>query len=461
MPLKVERKTYIFIFLSVFVLIATSWSAFSVTRIISPTQDDVVTFIRNSNGKYNSSSGSELQWIINDLGNEGGSVWIGDDITLTSEIAIDIDGTAKTIIDFQGHTVTLGSDISFINVTDAYGLELRNVRINISNGHTAPIILLYAYNPTPAWLDDISFCLFEDITINNPYDTEYNWTGIHCHVVKDSLIFRNTFRNINMDNVGTGILLEESAGAYGGYGNGNIFDIIYMDRFEVMVEFDMDASVSGFNNNEFHGIKGQTYDYTTYGFKGITNSTNTFENCHVWDWFHAENSGTGVYAWEITSDAHAYYIELSDNIDDCAINSSNGIIVDHYKRNLKISSIARYFESGDYLKLFESSDTNPTFFIYGNDTVTGVREYASFQLDASGTFVINHVNGSYIHLRDDSHGDGIYMFPDSNVTTLNDILRLPPRSLTPTSPTEGMVFANSTSNHLMYYNGTAWVQLDN
>jgi len=39
-------------------------------------------------------------------------------------------------------------------------------------------------------------------------------------------------------------------------------------------------------------------------------------------------------------------------------------------------------------------------------------------------------------------------------------LSLTPQSDPPTSPTEGMIYAN-TDHHLYYYNGTTWKQLDN
>ena len=47
------------------------------------------------------------------------------------------------------------------------------------------------------------------------------------------------------------------------------------------------------------------------------------------------------------------------------------------------------------------------------------------------------------------------------VVTINDILVLTPRALEPPSPTEGMVYVNSTSHHVYCYLNGAFVQLDN
>ena len=54
------------------------------------------------------------------------------------------------------------------------------------------------------------------------------------------------------------------------------------------------------------------------------------------------------------------------------------------------------------------------------------------------------------------HGDF-----STNILTINDVLVLAPRAAAPGSPVEGMMYSNSTDNHLYFYNGSAWVQLDN
>jgi len=48
------------------------------TRVISDTGDNVDTFIRNSNGGIWDASGANIQLAIDDLGTEGGTVWIPD-----------------------------------------------------------------------------------------------------------------------------------------------------------------------------------------------------------------------------------------------------------------------------------------------------------------------------------------------------------------------------------------------
>ncbi len=50
---------------------------------------------------------------------------------------------------------------------------------------------------------------------------------------------------------------------------------------------------------------------------------------------------------------------------------------------------------------------------------------------------------------------------DNGVVSIHDILHIAPRAAAPTSPAEGDIYSNSTDNHLYFYNGTAWKQMDN
>jgi hypothetical protein len=51
--------------------------------------------------------------------------------------------------------------------------------------------------------------------------------------------------------------------------------------------------------------------------------------------------------------------------------------------------------------------------------------------------------------------------PSGQVVTIDDILMLQPRTTTPSSPEEGMVYVNDANNHIYCYLGGSWIQLDN
>ncbi len=49
----------------------------------------------------------------------------------------------------------------------------------------------------------------------------------------------------------------------------------------------------------------------------------------------------------------------------------------------------------------------------------------------------------------------------TGTSTIGAVLKLAPSDAAPASPTEGMIYSNSTDHHLYFYNGTTWKQLDN
>jgi hypothetical protein len=46
------------------------------------------------------------------------------------------------------------------------------------------------------------------------------------------------------------------------------------------------------------------------------------------------------------------------------------------------------------------------------------------------------------------------------VVTINDVMKLTPRSSAPSSPTEGVIYVNSSDHHIYCYLNASWVQLD-
>ena len=125
----VERKVYISIFLIVFILIIASWSAFSVTRTISPTQDTVSTFIRNSNGKYWSATASNLQTAIWDLNGTGGTVQLPIGIFA---VGYQIEMENNTILNGEGRGTILRADNSLGN-PNVINVEYGTSDVIISN----------------------------------------------------------------------------------------------------------------------------------------------------------------------------------------------------------------------------------------------------------------------------------------------------------------------------------------
>lgn len=288
----------------IFVIILAVAGVASITRIISDSSDNSYTFIRNSNGNFWEPLGSNIQLAIDDL-NDGGSVWVGSDVELSSPI----EPKDHVIIDFEEHEVTFSSDISFVIMQSCQYATVRNARLKLTSEHSASIIKLYIASGS-GWADRVRYNTVEDIYIENTGTwtpgvgwTDHNYVGIHLQNDGGSNFLFNTFRNIVMEGAGIGIYLEHSTSS--GYGNGNYFENIYIDQFETMILFDVDASANfGFNQNVFTNIKGQSATFSNYGVKDISFNGNHFDHCLVWDW----NVAAGTNDWIIESRASRTYI---------------------------------------------------------------------------------------------------------------------------------------------------------
>jgi len=319
--LRLRTKIEALIALLMVVVLATV-TAVSVTRTITNTGDNFETLIRNSKGHYWDCTGGNIQTAVNDLGTAGGSVIVGGPVTLSSEIRL----KSYVQIDFQGNFVTLGSDISFLNVTACLYAAVRNANVKLTEYHTASIIHLYI-PPGGTWSDRIRYNTFENINILH-HDShwiegvgwrEHNYTGIHLELNTGNMLY-NTFSNIRMDGVKNGIWLENQATS--GYGNAMHFENIYIDGFVTMINFDISTSAAwGFTMNVFDDIKGETAKYSIDGVKNIKGQANHFYGCLVWDWYVATNPH---YEWSIASSAFDTVISahyMSSNVLNNGINT--------------------------------------------------------------------------------------------------------------------------------------------
>jgi len=354
--LKLKLRTKIEIFSAIlFLLILGAISVASLSRTITDSGDTAYTYVRNSNGKYWDATGTNLQTAINDLGGAGGTVWIGHDITLTT--ALDLN--SYTVLDFEGHKVTLGADISFINLSggNLYN-TIRDVRVAVSNGHTKPIIGLYL--PIEGlWANRIEYNTFENINIINPYGrSNNNWIGIELNINVNGYnpsnmcrIFRNTFRTITISFCNIGILLRSNY-ATDAYTTGNYFDNIDIDDFETGVEFRPNAggAWSG-GTNYFNDVKLQATSQSKDGFKNIGGS-NRFTNCFVWDWYAALSPN---HEWSISNRAAYTYIAT-----------------DYLNEEPQDEGLSTYIISGNNGHFYDRSPY--TYIIYKNSTTTFLQD---------------------------------------------------------------------------------------
>jgi len=260
-----------------------------------------LTLIRNSKGNYWEANGANLQAAIIDLQyTNGGTVWVGSDISLNSPLEL----RDNVIVDFEGHKVTLNGNFEFLFVTDTIFATVKNVIVAPTPTHSASIIKLSSIAGQSS-----RYNVFENIKILNtgPYDPvlgclQHNFVAIHLEV-GNAEVFFNTFRDFWIAGCNKGILLESGSSSTS-FGNGNLFENIWMNGFVNAVHFDV-AGVWGFNCNLFSNVKAQTTWYSEYGFRKITGNANNFDHCVIWDWFKANNP---QYDWWIGPDAENTFI---------------------------------------------------------------------------------------------------------------------------------------------------------
>jgi hypothetical protein len=101
--------------------------------------------------------------------------------------------------------------------------------------------------------------------------------------------------------------------------------------------------------------------------------------------------------------------------------------------------------------------------IVANDKISGFRLFVSNSAGANHSIL--SIQGATGSTASSTLPSNYYSIVDitSGGATINDILTLSLRTTTPASPSTGSIICSGSgaNNHLYYYNGTAWKQLDN
>lgn len=202
-----------------------------------------------------------------------GSVWVGSNLTITSEIRLN--QSEGKVLDFLGHKVTLGADITFLNVTACKQCIVKNVHVVTHNGQTMPVVNLY-YAPEFTWANRIDFNTFDNFWIRNPNSNSHEFDAVRLEVLGEGRICYNTFKNFRINYPGTMINLSCNGFGTTDYINYNYFYNFGSDGFARYVEFDQ---VTGdIDGNRFSGLSGQCAVWTEFGLCNIEGSNNYFDD---------------------------------------------------------------------------------------------------------------------------------------------------------------------------------------
>lgn len=403
--LSIRTKAGVILIAALFIVISIS-SVMSVTRTITDSSDTIDTYIRNSNGNYWSVTGANLELAINDVSTFG-TVWIGSDITLTSEI--DMDGHDGVMLDFYNHEATLSGDISFINFTNCNYAGLRNVQINVAT-QTGSIIMFYAGTDA----NRVDYPFLSNVHIDNTggqvanYNAsgkwvykEHNFTGIEFYADEISAavgdygrVFKGFFQHITIEGANVGMIIRTRTR---GYVNGCTFINIYFDQYKhACIEFIDTSTTGGPNENIFYSIQSQTAVYSVYGLKNIAGEDNDFNDMLMWDF---SISDSGIYAYWISSTAVTIHLdEQSRTMSDYVLDEGLGSIITcgnrefypdkdyDYKFTVNAGTGYYYVRQGDYGQM-------PVSGTYDRDTDFQALLYAITNND---DIMIKLDNGTYI-----------------------------------------------------------------
>jgi parallel beta-helix repeat protein len=401
--IRLRTKAEIFGALLVIVLLV-ALSAESVTRTITDSTDNSYTLIRNSNGKYWDATGANLQAAINDLGTTGGTVWCGDDITLASTLTL----KSYTTLDFENHLVTLGANVTFLNMTGGNnGNIIRNVRISIPDHFVRDIITLYI--DSTAWVHSIEYNVFENIWMDNQiYERNHNYTGIHLYAQKGTVleaIARNTFNKIVIEYPKYGILLENADNS--SFINTNNFNDIWIEGCVNGVEFrNSRNSIGGMGSNIFDNVKMQSTSYTEYGYI-IGSDNNHFLNAYVYDWYGATAGIKEVYILPGTSRAKIELNYLGDWNNILDLGSQSYIYSD---------DLGHFYDRGPYTYNIFRNATH----VFLQDGSSGKILYIDTNARQIFYYAQNYANNAVIFIREGTYdiGSVLESSPQHDITWL-------------------------------------------
>jgi len=255
------------------------------------------------------------QSVLNDLNSVGGGKVILKDGTFNI-------GTEPTyydniMIEGQGKntTIKLTSDVIPFNFHNISNTHVRDLSIEVSDGHTEALLQLYADGT-----GTVRYCSFDNISVINPYSA-HDYTVIRLKMADDRSILENYFKEINSDYCDRLIHILGLSDAC--WANANRFEKIWAGGYKTaIVEFEPTATAIDLaNRNTFIDVKAQTKSDSLDGFKNIYSTGNVFINCLAWDWVAATSPN---YAWSLNSGAKNNIIISPDDSNSLQDNSPIG-----------------------------------------------------------------------------------------------------------------------------------------
>lgn len=449
-------------------------------------------------------------WSLNST--DGGQVFLPE-ATITLTAPINISRSNISLIGCGRSTILYtAGDINLLELygTQVYPNDLRGVYIEKimfrgSAGHTsqAGITLGRAHHIMiqECWFDN----LYDGMNIGNTDDTDNCWFS-NCQFLQighyamyfsgrtqENSIIGNTMESVTLggiymvgqQNVIMGNTVEEV-----GLGSGNGYGIYVGGKENVCTGNTVRETGS-------HGI------YVTYN-TGVLGGNQTVTSNLI-----ADCEGDGIYTrgqWHVISDnnivrngdygvyvaAHGKGVLVSNNhigvhtigyyidVTGDAVFSGNTLGPDGYEHLVNPSNVSINMTGALWLnnvgsQIFQFSSSGVWSYLYGGEAANS---NLGIQPGTGAAYIHLYGGGDIRFAKDDSHTDFFRFYegakemlamaldvgetdcelssPGGYNITINDVFKIEPRAAAPTSPVEGMIYANSGDNNLYYYDGIAW-----
>jgi len=340
----------ILVSLMVLLLIGTE-SVGSLTRTISNSNDNVYTFIRNSNGNYWEAASANIQLAINDLNNKSGTVWLpgGKVFYLTETLIIH----KNVILDMGGSSFKLpqGVNANVVELKDGSGVK--NGVIDVS-GHdsewpgeyttntsfTIPSACIYLNASSYINSASIENVFLEAISdgYNLPaenghprfYSNNYSGLGygIYLHATDTNVpqrISNLSVKHVYLRSFKIGIYLNNErhsiGNEIGAFIERNSFEYLWFYSVSWGINITRDKLIPkdkcSVSYNRFNMIQMETGQQSwwggeelTWGFVHTDGVGNSFTNLMMWDytgWHRGPGWGLGI---NLTADSEQCYVHI-------------------------------------------------------------------------------------------------------------------------------------------------------
>jgi hypothetical protein len=351
---------------TLFLIILTAISVTSVTRTISDSGDNSYTFIRNTNGNYWDATGGNIQNAINDLGVNGGSVYLPAGTII-----------ASSMIYMKNNTKLIGSGVGVTTITANNYLGMSLVRANQVRNVTISDLTIDGNNVMG---DLIYLKAVSDSSVQNVYLLDSTSNGIYtsegCErcffdnirvtgINTDSFegfafaeVYNSTFNNLMVWNAWMGVDFHNIKNCV--ISNIEIFNCSYAVKFFGEGDYSTDNLVTNINCHDLRPDTGMG------GFWIKNNKRSSFTNIHIRDTYgividHSDDINLVNFYIENAADVG---LDIDNDIgSNYRININNGIIKNANSDGLKITGAydvsitnCQIFDSGNYNLIDSSSN---------------------------------------------------------------------------------------------------------